>query len=105
MPSEAPIQSLLSGVRVLVRMIRPPAGEPREAPAPTEDEIGYLLEQVNSLLATPLSRADVISSFAGLRPLVSGDASTARLSREHVVSVEEPGLVTVSDVVPCVRAT
>ena len=74
----------------------PPAGEPKEAPVPTEDEIGYLLDEVNTLLATPLTRADVISSFAGLRPLVRGDASTARLSREHVVSVDEPGLVTIS---------
>lgn len=74
----------------------PPHGEPKEAPIPTEAEIGYLLDEVNSLLATPLTRADVIASFAGLRPLVRGDASTARLSREHVVSVEEPGLVTVS---------
>ena len=74
----------------------PPAGEPKEAPVPTEDEIGYLLDEVNTLLATPLTRADVIASFAGLRPLVSGDASTARLSREHVVSVDEPGLVTIS---------
>ena len=74
----------------------PPPGEPKEAPVPTEDEIGYLLDEVNTLLATPLTRADVISSFAGLRPLVRGDASTARLSREHVVSVDEPGLVTIS---------
>ena len=76
--------------------IEPPAGEPMDAPVPTEDEIDYLLGEVNSLLSRPLTRADVIASFAGLRPLVTGDANTARLSREHTVSVEESGLISVS---------
>ena len=51
----------------------PPPGSRRTRPSRPRTRSTYLLELVNSLLATPLTRADVIASFAGLRPLVSGD--------------------------------
>jgi glycerol-3-phosphate dehydrogenase len=42
-------------------------------------------------------RSDALAAFAGLRPLVSGPgASTAKLSREHLVDVSASGLVTVT---------
>jgi glycerol-3-phosphate dehydrogenase len=63
-------------------------------PAASARDIDYLLGQVNSVLATPLSRADVEGVYAGLRPLLSGESeSTSRLSREHVVGRPLPGLV------------
>ena len=65
-------------------------------PAASRSDIEYLLAQVNRLLREPLSRADVVGVFTGLRPLVRGDASsTARLSREHVVLRPAPGLLTI----------
>ncbi len=66
-------------------------------PAATAADIDYLLEHVNSVLHTPLVRADVEGVYAGLRPLLSGESeSTSKLSREHVVGHPVPGLVVVA---------
>ncbi|HST49701.1 glycerol-3-phosphate dehydrogenase/oxidase [Jatrophihabitans sp.] len=66
-------------------------------PAASARDIDYLLEQVNSVLSAPLSRADVEGVYAGLRPLLSGESDlTSKLSREHVVGHPVPGLVVVA---------
>jgi glycerol-3-phosphate dehydrogenase len=66
-------------------------------PVATADDVDYLLEQVNRVLRRPLSRADVLGTYAGLRPLVAGAAdSTTKLSREHVVSMPVPGLLLIA---------
>jgi glycerol-3-phosphate dehydrogenase len=63
---------------------------------PTEAEIGWLLDTLNSALQTPVRGDQVIGSFAGLRPLLdSGDGRTADLSRRHAVLVSDTGVVTV----------
>ncbi|SDP02240.1 glycerol-3-phosphate dehydrogenase [Klenkia soli] len=72
--------------------------EPVEGPAPDDDpqpsaaEVEQLLSTVNRVLADPLTSADVVGAYAGLRPLVlpasagtgPGDA-TADLSRKHLL--------------------
>jgi glycerol-3-phosphate dehydrogenase len=66
-------------------------------PAASARDIDYLLEQVNSVLASPLTRADVEGVYAGLRPLLSGESElTSKLSREHVVGHPVPGLVVIA---------
>jgi glycerol-3-phosphate dehydrogenase len=66
-------------------------------PAASSTDIDYLLEHVNSVLTTPLSRTDVQGVYAGLRPLLSGESeSTSQLSREHTVASPVPGLVVVA---------
>ncbi|UQU67971.1 glycerol-3-phosphate dehydrogenase/oxidase [Couchioplanes caeruleus] len=66
-------------------------------PAASSTDIDYLLGQVNTVLATPLDRADVQGVYAGLRPLLSGESeSTSKLSREHTVASPVPGLVVVA---------
>nr|WP_203726103.1 glycerol-3-phosphate dehydrogenase/oxidase [Actinoplanes durhamensis] len=66
-------------------------------PAASSTDIDYLLEHVNTVLTTPLSRADVQGVYAGLRPLLSGESeSTSKLSREHTVASPVPGLVVVA---------
>jgi glycerol-3-phosphate dehydrogenase len=66
-------------------------------PAASSRDIDYLLEHVNSVLNSPLTREDVEGVYAGLRPLLSGESeSTSRLSREHVVGHPVPGLVVVA---------
>ena len=42
-------------------------------PAATSADIDYVLEHVNSVLNSPLTRADVQGVYAGLRPLLSGE--------------------------------
>ena len=44
----------------------------RAHPAATGADIDYLLEQVNTVLAAPLTHDDIEGVYAGLRPLLSG---------------------------------
>ena len=66
-------------------------------PSITESEIIYLLEGLNTIFPSlEISLNDCISTFAGLRPVVSeGRLSPSEESREHVVWVDK-GLVTVT---------
>jgi glycerol-3-phosphate dehydrogenase len=74
-----------------------PVTGPEMEPTPSEEEIQYLLRHAALYLSTPPRREDVLSAFAGLRPLVTGTAgSTAQLSRDHTVLVSDSGLVTVA---------
>jgi glycerol-3-phosphate dehydrogenase len=66
-------------------------------PAATKHDIDYLLEHVNSVLATPLTHDDIEGVYAGLRPLLAGESEeTSKLSREHAVARVAPGLVAIA---------
>jgi glycerol-3-phosphate dehydrogenase len=66
-------------------------------PAASRADIDYVLEQVNRVLAVPLTRDDVEGVYAGLRPLLAGESdTTSKLSREHVVAHPVPGLVMIA---------
>ncbi|CAN5514618.1 glycerol-3-phosphate dehydrogenase/oxidase [soil metagenome] len=66
-------------------------------PAATKADIDYILERVNTVLATPLSHADIDGVYAGLRPLLAGESEeTSKLSREHAVATPAPGLVAIA---------
>ncbi|HEX6077747.1 MAG TPA: glycerol-3-phosphate dehydrogenase/oxidase [Micromonosporaceae bacterium] len=72
------------------------SGEVPDVPEATEAEIDFLLATVNRALRVPVSRDDVIGSFAGLRPLLdTRGGRTADLSRRHAVITSRDGLVTV----------
>jgi len=79
----------------------PPSGPPEE-PRALPEEIDFLLAHAGRYLAVHPGRADVLSVFAGLRPLVRSAATiahggdTAALSRDHTVVVSPSGLVTVT---------
>ena len=70
----------------------------RAEPTATVEDVDYILTAANRILAKPLTRADVIGVYAGLRPLVAAAAETptTKLSREHVVDVPLPGLATIA---------
>ncbi|RRO12777.1 glycerol-3-phosphate dehydrogenase [Saccharopolyspora rhizosphaerae] len=66
-------------------------------PSATKADIDYLLEHVNSVLATPLTHDDIEGVYAGLRPLLAGESEeTSKLSREHAVARVAPGLVAIA---------
>lgn len=66
-------------------------------PAATKHDIDYILEHVNSVLATPLKHDDIEGVYAGLRPLLAGESEeTSKLSREHAVARVAPGLVAIA---------
>ena len=74
----------------------------RSEPAATPEDVEYILGEANRVLAKPLTRADVLAVYAGLRPLVAeaeggpGEKPTTKLSREHVVDTPLPGLVSIA---------
>ncbi|MDV6012959.1 glycerol-3-phosphate dehydrogenase [Haloechinothrix sp. LS1_15] len=66
-------------------------------PAATKRDIDYILEHVNTVLATPLTHDDIEGVYAGLRPLLAGESEeTSKLSREHAVARVAPGLVAIA---------
>ncbi len=66
-------------------------------PAASREDIDYLLDHVNTVLATPLTHDDIEGVYAGLRPLLAGESdATSQLSREHAVARPQPGLISVA---------
>ena len=67
-------------------------------PLPTAQEIDFILETAAQYLSRPPTRADVLSAFAGVRPLVKAAeaSSTAALSRDHTIHVAQSGLLTIA---------
>jgi glycerol-3-phosphate dehydrogenase len=74
-----------------------PIGAPTLEPAAMEQEIEFILQTSALYLEKKPARADILSVFAGIRPLVrSGEAgNTAALSRDHTIRIENSGMVTV----------
>lgn len=66
-----------------------------DEPVATEAEIDFLLATINTALDRPLTRADVLGTYAGLRPLVEAGGQTADISRRHLVAVGPSGVVNV----------
>jgi glycerol-3-phosphate dehydrogenase len=64
----------------------------------SNEEVDELLGTLNGALDLTITRDDLVGTYAGLRPLVapSDAASSVRVSREHKVATEAPGLVRVS---------
>lgn len=72
---------------------------PLDDPQCTPADVRYLLDAMNLALTEPLTEADVVGTWAGLRPLIAGGSvgeKTADLSRRHAVHTSPSGLVTVT---------
>ncbi|MRH90847.1 glycerol-3-phosphate dehydrogenase [Nocardia sp. SYP-A9097] len=66
-------------------------------PTASAADVQYILDHVNSLLREPLTRADIVGTYAGLRPLMTGASKeTSKLSREHAVAEPAPGLFVIA---------
>jgi glycerol-3-phosphate dehydrogenase len=67
-------------------------------PVALDQEIDFMLETASLYLAKRPTRADILSVYAGIRPLVkSGDGkNTAALSRDHSVHIDPSGLLTIA---------
>jgi glycerol-3-phosphate dehydrogenase len=64
----------------------------------TEEEITYLLRQLNKYLAKPLQPSDIVSGFAGARPLVSAGEGerTQKIARDDVIEIDaKSGLISI----------
>jgi len=69
-------------------------------PVATSADIEYVLEHANTVLARPLTRDDIVGTWAGLRPLLQpgtkAGTSSAKISREHTTASPIPGLTVIA---------
>jgi glycerol-3-phosphate dehydrogenase len=87
--------------RVVVGTTDTPVAEPDLEPRPLAAEIEFLLTHAARYLTRHPGPGDVLSCFAGLRPLVRahtlhGGKDTAALSRDHTLVISPSGLVTIT---------
>jgi glycerol-3-phosphate dehydrogenase len=82
--------------RCLVGTTDEHAPEPVLEPRATDEEVDFILRNAARYLDRDPTRADVLSVFAGLRPLVRHEGqATKKISREHEVMVSPNGLVSI----------
>ncbi|MFA9477544.1 glycerol-3-phosphate dehydrogenase/oxidase [Phycisphaerales bacterium AB-hyl4] len=89
--------------RVMVGTTDTAVDETPLEPRPLQAEVDFLLSHAGRYLVNDPEPADVLSVFAGLRPLVvssgsgeKGDKRTSVISRDHTIHISETGLVTVA---------
>ena len=83
--------------KVVVGTTDTPVKETPLEPRPFAEELDFLLEHAARYLTQDPRPGDVLSTFAGLRPLVGGgDTETASLSRDHTLLISGSGLVTIT---------
>ncbi len=83
--------------RVIVGTTDTPVEDPALEPRPQAQEVEFLLAHARRYLIQDPGPGDVLSCFAGLRPLVGHDsAKTASLSRDHTLLVSPSCLVTIA---------
>ncbi|MDZ7694906.1 MAG: glycerol-3-phosphate dehydrogenase/oxidase [Balneolaceae bacterium] len=84
--------------RIIVGTTDTPLDEPSLEPRAREEEIEFLLTHAARYLTKDPEATDVLSVFAGLRPLVSrsGSKDTSSISRDHTLLIDPSGLVTIT---------
>lgn len=94
--------------RVVVGTTDTRVPEPELEPRPRREEIDFILRNAARYLDHAPGEGDILSAFAGQRPLVidsaaassgeaaGGGAATKSLNREHAVLISDSGLVTVA---------
>jgi len=84
--------------RVVVGTTDTPIDKINVEPIPLKEEVDFLLEHAARYLSKDPAVEDILSVFAGIRPLVSDPNAnnTAAISRDHVVNISRSGLVTIT---------
>jgi len=84
--------------RTLIGTTDTPVPDISLEPRPLAAEIDFILKTAGDYLDPAPRRADILSVFAGLRPLVKAEAvkETKALSREHTILVSDSGLITLT---------
>jgi glycerol-3-phosphate dehydrogenase len=83
--------------RVVVGTTDTPVASASLEPRALAEEIDFIFTQVSRYLTRDPQRSDVLSVFAGLRPLIKAEAgSTAALSRDHLITISDSGLITLA---------
>lgn len=85
--------------KLLVGTTDTPLDEHRLEPVALEEEVDFVMRTISKYLTRAPSRRDVLSVFAGLRPLAApqeGAVKTKEISRSHKLIVSESGLITIT---------
>lgn len=84
--------------RVIVGTTDTPVKHASLEPKPLKEEVSFLLKYAGRYLQKDPTEKDVLSVFAGLRPLVKPphDEDTAAISRDHSIIVSRSGLITIA---------
>ncbi len=85
--------------KVLVGTTDTPRQQCELEPRPLEEEISFILNTAGKYLVKKPLHADILSAFAGLRPLAAPDkatGSTKEISRSHKLIVSDSGLITIT---------
>jgi len=85
--------------KVVVGTTDTPLDEHSLEPTALEKEIEFILDTAKKYLSEVPTRKDVLSVFAGLRPLAApqGDSTkTKEISRSHKVMISDSGLITIT---------
>ncbi|MGO1243068.1 MAG: glycerol-3-phosphate dehydrogenase/oxidase [Sphingobacterium sp.] len=86
--------------KVLLGTTDTPLDEHQIEPRPLEEEIAFILNTADQYLEHAPTRADVLSIFAGLRPLAapteSDRGSTKEISRDHKLIASPSNLITIT---------
>lgn len=96
-PSDGRVMFMLpAGAHTIIGTTETPTASGPDEVRATEADVQYLLDAANHFFPdAALTRDDVVSAWAGVRPLVQGSGSLGSASREHHVA-QEPGLLTIT---------
>lgn len=84
---------------VLVGTTDTPVDNNSLEPQPLEKEIAFILDTVKQFMSLPPAEKDILSTFAGLRPLAAPrneNDATREISRDHKLVISQSGLVTIT---------
>ena len=70
-------------------------GDIPDEPVAPQADVDFLLDVASSVLEHRLTQADVLGSYAGLRPLLEATGRSADLSRRHAVLRASNGVLTI----------
>jgi glycerol-3-phosphate dehydrogenase len=84
--------------KVIVGTTDTPVQEPVFEPTALEEEIAFIFRNINRYLISGITKKDIKTVFAGLRPLVKapGQKNTAFMPRDHTIIVSKANLVTIT---------
>jgi glycerol-3-phosphate dehydrogenase len=85
--------------RTLVGTTDTPIKDISYEPLPFEEEIEFVLNTAGRYLTRKPTRRDILSIYAGIRPLVkppgAGDGKTSSISRDYTIHIDNSGLLTI----------
>lgn len=82
--------------KTLIGTTDTPVAKAELEPIAKEEEIDFILETAKNYLEKSPRREDILSIFAGIRPLVKSEnaENTAKISRDYTIEIDESNLLT-----------